>query len=381
MATTTKQRYISTSFWDDEWVHSLKPLEKMVYLYLLTNPLTNIAGVYKIMDQRICFDIGLGEKEIAQIIQKFENAGKAYRMDEYIVIPTWPKHQQWEKRPTIRDGIVGCLQDLNHDYLKKLDELGYQFDLSTVQSTVIARKQRDGISGAKAKKVFEKCGNACTKCGSTEHLVIAHIKPIKNGGSNDAENLTVLCEECFLDGEDTPESQNPYTVLEIVLKKSGEAGFFIDPPIALKLIEEVDNSWLIGDHSFMEMAAERSRRGKYAEKSEGEQKGLYISALLEWDDLRQEYPRWKAEQEKLDKRRAIEEAEQERQRQRDMALHNIPAQCPGCQNELNGATRCPSCGGFLEFDEETFTYSFTPYTEMESIMNRFNDMIAAKGAT
>ena len=43
------KRYISTTFWDDEWVQSLDFTEKGLYLYLLTNSLTNIAGVYKLI--------------------------------------------------------------------------------------------------------------------------------------------------------------------------------------------------------------------------------------------------------------------------------------------------------------------------------------------
>jgi hypothetical protein len=88
-----KHIYFSVSFWDDEWICSLKPLEKMLYLYLLTNPLTNIAGVYKITDRRICFDTGLTQKQIKEFMAKFQEAHKAFRMDEYIVILNAPKHQ------------------------------------------------------------------------------------------------------------------------------------------------------------------------------------------------------------------------------------------------------------------------------------------------
>jgi len=42
------QRYISTSFWDDPWITSLDPSEKLLYLYLMTNTSTNISGVYKL---------------------------------------------------------------------------------------------------------------------------------------------------------------------------------------------------------------------------------------------------------------------------------------------------------------------------------------------
>ena len=41
-----KHRYIKTKFWDDSYIIELNPHEKLLFLYLITNPLTNIAGVY-----------------------------------------------------------------------------------------------------------------------------------------------------------------------------------------------------------------------------------------------------------------------------------------------------------------------------------------------
>ena len=105
-------RYIATSFWDDDWVQTLDPSEKLLYLYLMTNPLTDISGVYKIADRRISFDTGFNADTIKNIMGKFEKAGKAFRMDEYIILPSWPKHQNWETSPKIKEGIVLSLMKI-----------------------------------------------------------------------------------------------------------------------------------------------------------------------------------------------------------------------------------------------------------------------------
>ena len=70
------QRYISTSFWDDEWIQELDPSEKLLYLYLMTNPLTNIAGVYKLSIRRISFDTGFTEDIVKNILERFEKDKK-----------------------------------------------------------------------------------------------------------------------------------------------------------------------------------------------------------------------------------------------------------------------------------------------------------------
>jgi hypothetical protein len=178
------------------WVQSVDPSEKLLYLYLLTNTLTNIAGVYKIENRRISFDTGFTEEAVKYILEKFEKAGKVYRIGEYIAIPAWPKHQKWEEKIKIKEGIISILQEIPKDIFAALSEVNYSFDLSIVNKIIIAYKQRKNISGTKAKLVKEKSGNKCAVCGSDGKLVIRHIKPLEKGGTNNIENLQAVCEGC-----------------------------------------------------------------------------------------------------------------------------------------------------------------------------------------
>jgi len=129
------QRYISTSFWDDVWVQGLNITEKALYLYLLTNTLTNIAGIYKISDKRICFDTGISEIEAKAIMGKFETDGKVYRKGEYLVLPNWPKHQKWENHKTIKAGIEAVLKTLSTEFIIFLKEKGYAYPLNIVDDS------------------------------------------------------------------------------------------------------------------------------------------------------------------------------------------------------------------------------------------------------
>ncbi len=130
------QRYVSTSFWDDQWVQALDPSEKLLYLYLMTNPLTNIAGVYKITVRRMCFDTGFNESTINHVLEKFKKSGKAYLIEEYIILPSWPRHQKWEKSQKIKDGIISILNGLDKEIIEKLVFLKYDFDLTIVSDTL-----------------------------------------------------------------------------------------------------------------------------------------------------------------------------------------------------------------------------------------------------
>jgi hypothetical protein len=127
------QRYISTSFWDDRWIRSINPADRYLYLYLMTNPLTNIAGVYEITLDRIAFDTGYDERALKTMLEKFAKDGKAFFFQgEWMILPTWPKHQQWEKRSKIKDGIVAILKTLSPEILGYMVNIGYKYPIDTL---------------------------------------------------------------------------------------------------------------------------------------------------------------------------------------------------------------------------------------------------------
>ena len=129
------QRYIDTSFWDDSWVQELDPSEKLLYIYLLTNPLTNIAGVMELTVKRICFDTGFNSDTVTHILRKFEDAKKVYRYNNFIIIRNFPKHQQLKSDNVIK-GIAAILCKLPDDLLCYLEEIGYQFDIKGTFDTL-----------------------------------------------------------------------------------------------------------------------------------------------------------------------------------------------------------------------------------------------------
>ncbi len=81
-----KRRYIFDSFWVNEWVESLTPLERLLFLYLLTNPLTNKDWIYEVSIKRMCFDTWLHFNMIEKMLDKFKNDWKIKYIDWFIHI-------------------------------------------------------------------------------------------------------------------------------------------------------------------------------------------------------------------------------------------------------------------------------------------------------
>ena len=74
-------------------------------------------------------------------------------------------------------------------YIESLfdDENNIRYDSCPVRLTWLkVRKQR-------TKEVMGRDENKCRECGSVENLEIDHIKPLSRGGTNDIDNLQILC--------------------------------------------------------------------------------------------------------------------------------------------------------------------------------------------
>jgi hypothetical protein len=130
MNSLTKQRYISSSIWSDDWFDSLTVREKLFYFWLLTNQHTNPAGVYPCTLRDIRADFGISREEAGELLAKFAGAGKAFYFREHIVIPKWMKHQKFGNRNGLFLGAVKTLRALPDEVKVFIaDRAHYDFDV------------------------------------------------------------------------------------------------------------------------------------------------------------------------------------------------------------------------------------------------------------
>ena len=105
-----KNRYVDTKFWDDSFIITLSPTEKLLFLYLITNPLTNSAGIYEISLRRINFDTGLTHPLIEKALAHFEKSKKVFYRKNYIIIINFIRNQKLNRNMQI--GILSILNNL-----------------------------------------------------------------------------------------------------------------------------------------------------------------------------------------------------------------------------------------------------------------------------
>ena len=140
--TTHKLRSVNTHFWDDAYTANLDPVEKLMFLYFLTNPLTNLAGVYEIPIRRIAFDTGMDKDMVLKILERFEKDKKIFYRKDYIILANFYKNQKYntdmEKN---RKSILGALPT---EILRITEELRQTDSLSQPVTPPRQGKGREG---------------------------------------------------------------------------------------------------------------------------------------------------------------------------------------------------------------------------------------------
>lgn len=71
----------------------------------------------------------------------------------------------------------------------------------------IARREREARNGGKCTRegllsVFERCGGRCVVCGTADNIEVDHIMPVRRGGTNNPDNLQLLCHDHNMEKRD-----------------------------------------------------------------------------------------------------------------------------------------------------------------------------------
>jgi hypothetical protein len=138
-----KLRLVNTRFWEDPFIEELTPTEKLLFLYLLTNPLTNMLGIYEISIKRICYDTGITKENIEKGLKRFERVRKAFIMDNYLILPNFLKNQSLNDNMKV--GVIKLFKSLPISLKEKLLGNDYQTLSNDYQSLRNALLKLNGI--------------------------------------------------------------------------------------------------------------------------------------------------------------------------------------------------------------------------------------------
>lgn len=100
-----KVRQVNTFFWDDPYIEDLCSNGKLLFLYLITTPLTNIAGSFEITLAKMTHHTGIERSEVENLLKRFEADEKFIYRDKWMLAVNAIDHQSLTN-PQIRKGIA-----------------------------------------------------------------------------------------------------------------------------------------------------------------------------------------------------------------------------------------------------------------------------------
>lgn len=120
-------RNIHLSFWQDTKVtDDFTPEDRYFYLYLLTNPHTNLCGCYEISIKQMANEMGYDVKKVIKLIERFSSIHNLIRYSKTgreLLIFHWSKYN-WTSSEKFRKPLLQEIQNVKtegfREYLLKL---------------------------------------------------------------------------------------------------------------------------------------------------------------------------------------------------------------------------------------------------------------------
>lgn len=89
-------RSVQDRFWSDGWVRKLNPLDRYLFLYLITNEHTNWAGVYELEIGMMAYESGIDREELERSMLP-RLSPKIIHVDGWVYVPNWIKHHMSDR--------------------------------------------------------------------------------------------------------------------------------------------------------------------------------------------------------------------------------------------------------------------------------------------
>ena len=102
-------RTVSVGFWSDSKVmDEFTPEDRYFYLYLFTNPHTNLCGCFEISFSQMVLELGYEKSSIENLLRRFETVHNVLRYSEEtkeILLLNWHKYN-WTSSAKYRKRLI-----------------------------------------------------------------------------------------------------------------------------------------------------------------------------------------------------------------------------------------------------------------------------------
>lgn len=136
-------RTVSMSFWTDNKVaDDFTPEDRYFYLYLFTNPHTNLCGCYEISIKQISNETGYSKDSVENLINRFENVHKVLKFSKEhkeVLLINWNKYN-WTSSDKFKKPLSKEITNIKcsefKEFLEQVYVERYGIDTSCIDTSV-----------------------------------------------------------------------------------------------------------------------------------------------------------------------------------------------------------------------------------------------------
>lgn len=201
-------RNVSLSFWEDiKIVDDFTPEDKYFYLYLLTNPHTNLLGCYQISFKQMTNETGYNKDTIEKLIDRMVSKHKVIEFDfetNEVFIKKWYKYN-WTRSDKLLKNVEKLIQYIKSNIFKenmlKLVEkyrvsIGYLYPMDT--SVSVSDLNNININNNNNKELIYKLFKEYIKLREenkyniSESIVNRLTKKLNEYGKTDEDKIEII---------------------------------------------------------------------------------------------------------------------------------------------------------------------------------------------
>lgn len=127
----SEYRLLKRSFWESDYVQDqLDPSGRLIYLYLITCPKSNMEGLYKCSLRRISEETVQDREKVRQILERLERDNYAGYRDGWVCVCQATKHMS--RSPKVKAHARKVYSDVPPEILLWAQSIGYRYHMDMV---------------------------------------------------------------------------------------------------------------------------------------------------------------------------------------------------------------------------------------------------------
>lgn len=163
-------RIVQMGFWtDSKVVDEFTPEDRYFYLYLFTNPHTNLCGCYEVSVRQMAYELGYDKAVVERLLKRFSEVHKvvAYSEDtKEILLFNWHRYN-WTTSEKFRKPLLREIEEVkNTDFKQYLEEvlegradtvsIRYRYGIDTTNTVTDTDTVTDTVSDTVTVTVSDK---------------------------------------------------------------------------------------------------------------------------------------------------------------------------------------------------------------------------------